>query len=170
MNLKEKKYGTVLGAVESLIEGEGDLISVMSTVSCELYHAFEAFNWVGFYRMVDDSTLKVGPYQGSHGCLTIDIERGVCGKCVREAAVQLENNVNRLPFHIACSSETVAEIVLPVIDGAGRVRAVLDVDSVQADVFDETDVTYLMRLCSLVSERCTASKAGTNRQNDLKAE
>lgn len=149
----EAKYRAVLESVEVLIAGETDLIAVMSTISCELYHAFEAFNWVGFYRLVDESTLKVGPYQGSHGCLAIDIERGVCGKCVREAAVQLENDVSKLPFHIACSSETRAEIVLPVFDADGRVRAVLDVDSVLADAFDEIDVEYLTKLCILISER-----------------
>ncbi len=153
MESKESTYKSVLEALEALTAGEDELISVMSTVSCELFHAFDYFNWAGFYRMVDKETLKVGPYQGSHGCLTIDIERGVCGKCVREAKVQLENDVCSLPFHIACSSETKAEIVLPLIDASGEVRAVLDIDSVEGGVFDEIDIKYLTEICEIVSSR-----------------
>lgn len=155
MESKQEVYETVLERIEILIAEEIDLISIMSTISCELFHAFEYVNWAGFYRKVDERTLKVGPYQGSHGCLQIDIDRGVCGKCVREAAVQLENDVSSLPFHIACSSETKAEIVLPVKDTAGEVRAVLDIDSVVRDVFDEIDKEYLSKICGLVSERYT---------------
>ena len=150
---KSEIYQSILDGIEALIDGETDLISVMSTVSCELFHAFEYWNWVGFYRMVDDRTLKVGPYQGGHGCLTIDIDRGVCGKCVREAAIQLENDVVSLPFHIACSNETKAEIVLPLIDSSGNVRSVLDVDSIKADVFDDIDIQYLSKICDLVTQR-----------------
>ena len=102
MSMKEETYKKALQAIEAVIEGETDLISVMSTISCELYHAFEYFNWVGFYRRVDEDTLKVGPYQGTHGCVTIDIQRGVCGKCVREADIQIENDVSQKPYHIAC--------------------------------------------------------------------
>jgi len=153
MESKQEVYETVLERIEILIAEEIDLISIMSTISCELFHAFEYVNWAGFYRKVDERTLKVGPYQGSHGCLQIAIDRGVCGKCVREAAVQLENDVSSLPFHIACSSETKAEIVLPVKDTAGEVRAVLDIDSVVRDVFDEIDKEYLSKICGLVSER-----------------
>jgi len=153
MDSKEDIYKSVLERIEALIASENDLISVMSTVSCELFHAFDYVNWAGFYRMVDERTLKVGPYQGSHGCLEIDIKRGVCGKCVREAAVQLENDVSKLPFHIACSSETKAEIVLPVKDLTGEVKAVLDIDSVASGVFDSIDEKYLLKICGLVSER-----------------
>jgi len=135
-----------------LIEGETDLISIMSTISCELYHAFDYFNWVGFYRLVDENTLKVGPYQGTHGCLTIHIDRGVCGRCVREADIQIENDVSKIPHHIACSGETNAEMVLPVMTSS-RVRAVLDIDCTSINVFDEVDVDYLERICNHVSRR-----------------
>lgn len=153
MFMKEETYKEVLQRIESVIEGEIDLISVMSTVSCELYHAFDYFNWVGFYRRFDEGTLKVGPYQGTHGCVTIQIERGVCGKCVRDAEIQIENDVSSIPHHIACSSDTQAEIVLPVMDAHGHVHAVLDIDSTSANVFDETDVVYLQKICELVSKR-----------------
>jgi L-methionine (R)-S-oxide reductase len=151
--MKEDKYKDVLRSVEALIEGETDLISVMSTISCELYHAFEHFNWVGFYRLVDDKTLKVGPYQGGHGCLTITIERGVCGRCVRDNKIQIENDVRQLPHHIACSSETKSEIVLPVRKGEDTVVAVLDIDSTTVGVFDEVDEQYLKRICDHISRR-----------------
>lgn len=153
--MKEDQYKNVLQTIESLIEGEADLISVMSTISCELYHAFDQFNWVGFYRLVDATTLKVGPYQGGHGCLSIDISRGVCGKCVRKNSIQVENNVSELVHHIACSSETEAEIVLPIGDRNDNVKVVLDIDSTTSGIFDEVDVKYLKKICTHVSERFT---------------
>jgi len=84
----------------------------------------------------------VGPYQGSHGCLTIHIGRGVCGACVRTAAVQVENDVSKALHHIACSAETKAEIVLPVFGRHGGVIAVLDIDSTVAHVFDAVDIMH----------------------------
>ena len=147
---KEQKYAAVLQSIRALVEGEEDCIAVMSTIACELYHAFPYFNWVGFYRLVNAQTLKVGPYQGSHGCLTIDIHRGVCGACVRTASIQLENDVSQVVDHIACSSETKAEIVLPIMHATGDVVAVLDIDSIEAGVFDETDVLYLQAIVAIV--------------------
>jgi len=144
---KEQTYQQVLQSIAALTDGEADPISRMSTIACELYHAFAAFIWVGFYRRVDKQTLKVGPYQGTHGCLTIDIERGVCGRCAREATIQIENDVSKIPYHIACSSKTKSEIVLPVLDKDGDVRAVLDIDASDIDCFDETDAAYLDKIC-----------------------
>jgi L-methionine (R)-S-oxide reductase len=151
--MKKSIYQDALRSMEALVEGETDLISVMATISCELYQRFDHFNWVGFYRRVDDRTLKIGPYQGTHGCVTIDFDRGICGKCARESEIQLENDVCSVPSHIACSSDTKAEIVLPIFDSQSEVRAVLDVDSTELNVFDEVDVTHLTRVCRLVSER-----------------
>lgn len=150
---KSDIYQQTLQAIEALVEGETDPIAVMSTVACELYHAFDYFNWVGFYRRTSPDTLKVGPYQGSHGCLTIHIERGVCGACVCAAAVQIENDVSKAPHHIACSAETKAEIVLPVFGQGGEVIAVLDIDSSVAHVFDEVDTMYLEHICQRVAAR-----------------
>ncbi|HAS83165.1 MAG TPA: diguanylate cyclase [Verrucomicrobia bacterium] len=148
---KRDIYHRTFQSIEALIEGETDSITIMSTVACELYHAFDHFNWVGFYRRIKPDTLKVGPYQGTHGCLTINIQRGVCGACVRAAAVQIENDVSKAADHIACSADTRAEIVVPVFDHAGVVIAVLDIDSIVADVFDEVDVLYLERICKRVA-------------------
>jgi GAF domain-containing protein len=151
--LKENTYAEVLKNIESLIEGEMDLVAVMSTISCELYYAFEYFNWVGFYRRLDEKTLKVGPYQGRHGCLTIPIEKGVCGKCAREGETQIENDVTAIPHHIACSYDTKAEIVIPIKDSENNVTAVLDIDSIEIGSFDEVDQKYLMKICEYVSDR-----------------
>jgi L-methionine (R)-S-oxide reductase len=151
---KETQYEGAWQSITALVEGETDCIAVMSTIACELYHAFTYFNWVGFYRRVDARTLKVGPYQGGHGCLTIDVDRGVCGACVRQAEIQIENDVSKAADHIACSSETKAEIVLPIINADGDVSAVLDIDSLEPDVFDSIDVRYLTAIIELVSRFC----------------
>ena len=147
---KETKYQNIIKNIESLLKGETDTISIMSTISCELFQAFEPWNWVGFYRLVDERTLKVGPYQGTHGCLVIDINQGVCGKCAREQKVQIENDVTKLPYHIACSTDTKSEIVLPVLDRSGQLEAVLDIDSLELNSFDEIDEKYLTEIADKV--------------------
>jgi GAF domain-containing protein len=144
---KDEIYSTVLSHCQGLLAGETDLIAAMSTVVCELHHGVPWFDWTGFYRVVQPGLLKVGPYQGGHGCLTIPFERGVCGKCARERAVQSVPDVRELPYHIACSSSTLSEIVVPVFDGAGQVRAVLDVDSNTLSAFDQVDSSHLQQVC-----------------------
>lgn len=141
--MKEKQYKGVLQTITALTEDETDIISIMSTVCCEIFQAFDHFNWVGIYRLVNENTLKVGPYQGSHGCLVIDINRGVCGKCVREKSVQIVNDVHTIPHHIACSAETQSEIVLPIFNSHKALVAVLDIDSILSHSFDDTDRKYL---------------------------
>jgi len=164
---KHEVYQRTLQSIEALIDGETDPITVMSTVVCELFHAFDYINWAGFYRRIDEDTLKVGPYQGTHGCLTINIQRGVCGACVRAAAVQIENDVSKAADHIACSADTRAEIVLPVFDHSGAVIAVLDIDSTVPDVFDEVDVMYLERICKLTpsADRSLCNCKGSRGKN-----
>ena len=147
---KEALYQQVRNGLVSLLDGERDEIATMSTMACELFHAFDSFDWVGFYRVVSPELLKVGPYQGGHGCVTIPFARGVCGKCAREGTTQLVPDVNALPHHIACSSETRSEIVVPVFDGAGNVRAVLDVDSNQLDAFDKIDQQHLQAVACML--------------------
>jgi len=143
---KRARYEKTLLSIEKMIDGEKDLMTVLSTISCELYHAFDHWNWVGFYRRVDERTLKVGPYQGGHGCLTIDMDRGVCGACLREKSSILVKDVSTVHDHIACSSETKSEIVLPIIDNSGTVLAVFDLDSTEIGAFDETDKEYLSKV------------------------
>jgi GAF domain-containing protein len=97
--------------------------------------------------VVAPGLLKIGPYQGGHGCLTIPFERGVCGKCAREAKTQIVPDVTKVPCHIACSNSTRSEIVVPVLDAAGRLRAVLDVDSDTPAAFDGIDAQHLEEVC-----------------------
>jgi GAF domain-containing protein len=144
---KEELYSSVLTHCRGLLEGETDLVAAMSTIVCELHHGLDHFYWTGFYRVVSPGWLKVGPYQGTHGCLAIPFDRGVCGKCAREARVQLVRDVRQLPYHIACSASTLSEIVVPVFDRRMRVQAVLDVDSNDPDAFDEVDARNLQEIC-----------------------
>lgn len=147
---KKQKYEQVLRAIHAQVDDEGDIISVMSTIACEIKCRFPHFNWVGFYRLVDAGTLKVGPYQGGHGCLTITINRGVCGKCARDKAMQMHNDISLVADHIACDGDTEAEIVFPILDRHNAIRAVFDIDSITRNCFDEIDVAALQELASLV--------------------
>ena len=125
----------------------------MSTVACELHHAFDHFNWTGFYRTVRRGHLQVGPYQGGHGCIDISFGRGVCGTAAETRDTQLVPDVNAFPGHIACSSSTLSEIVVPVLAPDGTVIAVLDVDSDQQDAFDSEDQAALESLCHTLGQR-----------------
>ncbi len=150
---KASRYREVRQHLRGLLAGERDEIAVMATVAAELYHAFETFDWVGFYRVVAPGLLKVGPYQGRPGCLTIPFERGVCGRCAREGRTQLVPDVRVVPWYIACSESTRSEIVVPVRDAAGVMRAVLDVDSDAPAAFDALDQEHLEALCQELGAR-----------------
>jgi len=147
---KQRRYDAALRHIEALIDGETDAIAILATVACELHHAFEYFNWTGFYRVVAPGLLKVGPYQGSHGCLTIPFDRGVCGAAARTRQSQLVPDVRACPHHIACSSSTLSEIVVPVLTPAGELLAVLDIDSDRLAAFDATDQASLEQLCGMI--------------------
>jgi len=147
---KQRRYDAALRHIEALIDGETDAIAILATVACELHHAFEYFDWTGFYRVVAPGLLKVGPYQGSHGCLAIPFERGVCGAAARTRQTQLVPDVRACPQHIACSSSTLSEIVVPVLTPAGELLAVLDIDSDRLAAFDATDRASLEQLCAMI--------------------
>ncbi len=125
----------------------------MATVACELHGAFEAYDWTGFYRQTTPGMLVVGPYQGGHGCLRISFDRGVCGAAARTQTTQLVPDVEAFPGHIACSSTTRSEIVVPVVTPAGHLLAVLDVDSNAPAAFDETDQRHLEALCAALGRQ-----------------
>lgn len=151
--MKKAKYQDVRRRLESLIEGERDEVALMATVACELHQGLEHFHWTGFYRVVEPGLLKIGPYQGSHGCLVIPFERGVCGAAAREQRLIRVDDVESFPGHIACSSSTRSEIVVPVVDRAGRLRGVLDVDSDLPAAFDDIDETELTAVCGLIGKQ-----------------
>ena len=127
----------------SLTEGEVDDIALMATISCELFHSCRGYDWVGFYRVVAPELLKIGPYQGGHGCLTIPFHRGVCGVAARTQKIQMVDDVNQFEGHIACSSSTQSEIVLPVFNKDSNLIAVLDIDSDQASFFVQQQSDWL---------------------------
>ena len=145
---KQQVYDEVMQRIDALLAGQNDWVSAMATVACELNAAFDYYHWTGFYRAVSDNLLLVGPYQGGHGCLEITFDRGVCGAAARTRETQLVPDVNAFPGHIACSSSTISEIVVPVVTPKDRLLAVLDVDSDYADAFDATDQACLEALCN----------------------
>ena len=144
------RYADTHAAIMSLCEGETDQVALMATVACELHHAFDRFNWTGFYRVVAPELLKIGPYQGGHGCLVIPFDRGVCGAAARTGQTQLVPDVDAFPGHIACASSTRSEVVVPVFDSGGALIAVLDVDSDTLDAFDADDVAALEQIVAEV--------------------
>lgn len=136
-------YDQLSQTIAALTAGEDDLVSLMATIACEVHHSDDRFDWTGFYRVVGPQLLKIGPYQGGHGCLVIPFDRGVCGAAARTAQVQLVPDVDAFPGHIACASSTRSEIVLPVLNGAGDLIAVFDIDSDQPAAFDQADADGL---------------------------
>jgi len=146
-------YDTLQQTITALTEGEDDHIALMATVACEVHHADNRFDWTGFYRVTGPEMLKIGPYQGGHGCLVIPFSRGVCGTAARTGKVQLIPDVNAFPDHIACASSTQSELVLPVYDSQGVLIAVFDIDSDQPDIFTQTDATRLQEILRSVFEK-----------------
>jgi len=159
MTEREDTYRRVQEAIHSLLEGEDDWVAAMATVACELHHAFDHFHWTGFYRAVGERTLVIGPYQGGHGCLRIDFDRGVCGAAARTGRTQRVDDVNAFEGHIACATSTQSEIVVPVRTPDGRLLAVLDVDSDDPAAFTEVDQVALEALCAELGARYASAAA-----------
>ncbi|WP_370251871.1 GAF domain-containing protein [Nioella sp.] len=136
-------YTSLARTIAALTNGETDEVALMATIVCELHHADERFDWTGFYRVTEPGLLKIGPYQGGHGCLQIPFDRGVCGAAARTGEVQLVPDVDAFPGHIACASSTRSELVLPVRNSQGDIIAVLDIDSDKPDAFTEADAEGL---------------------------
>jgi L-methionine (R)-S-oxide reductase len=119
----------------------------MATVVCELHNAFDHYQWTGFYRTTEPNVLKIGPYQGGHGCLVIPFDKGICGAAARTGETQEVPDVHARPEHIACSSSTNSEVVVPVKNTNGAVVAVLDLDSDLPAAFSEEDIHLSERIC-----------------------
>ncbi|MEM9575441.1 MAG: GAF domain-containing protein [Pseudomonadota bacterium] len=146
-------YGALRKSIAALTAGEDDVVALMATVACEVHHADDRFDWTGFYRVTAPETLKIGPYQGGHGCLVIPFSRGVCGAAARTREVQIVADVDAFRGHIACSSSTRSELVLPVEDASGALLGVFDIDSDQPDAFRPSDAEALSRILSDVFAR-----------------
>lgn len=143
-------YSHLARQLDALCHGETDTVALMATVVCELHHAHPLSDWTGFYRVIAPDLLKIGPYQGGHGCLVIPFSRGVCGAAARLGQPQLVPDVDLFPGHIACASSTRSELVLPVWNGAGRLLGVLDLDSNTEAAFTEEDVQQLTAILAAV--------------------
>ncbi len=146
-------YEGLAARIAALTEGEDDMVALMATIACEVHHSDARFHWTGFYRVTEPGVLKIGPYQGGHGCLVIPFSRGVCGACARTQRVQLVADVNAFPGHIACSSSTRSELVLPVFDASGALVAVFDIDSDDPDAFTQEDADALAAILKAVFGR-----------------
>lgn len=146
-------YHSLSQAIRALTDGENDRIALMATIACEVHHSDDRFDWTGFYRVVAPGLLKIGPYQGGHGCLVIPFDRGVCGAAARSGEAQIVPDVEAFPGHIACASSTRSELVLPVRGRDGDLIAVFDIDSDQPDAFTLRDAQELERILASVFSR-----------------
>ena len=146
---KEEKYEALLKQIESVVADESDLIANMANVASMIHETFH-FWWTGFYRVISDKELVLGPFQGPLACTRIRKGRGVCGTAWAEAKTQVVPDVDLFPGHIACSSASRSEIVVPLFDEKDEVFAVLDIDSAELNTFDETDKVYLEKIADLM--------------------
>jgi len=146
--IKTEKYQLLLSQVKALTEGETDAVSVMANVAAAIHEAM-GFFWTGFY-VVKGGELRLGPFQGPVACMHIGYGKGVCGTAWQQRQTLVVPDVEAFPGHIACSSLSRSEIVVPVVAADGNVAAVLDIDSTQLATFDETDQLYLEQICQQI--------------------
>ncbi len=139
-------YDDLSASIRALCAGETDAVALMATVVCEIHNHHPLSDWTGFYRVVAPELLKIGPYQGGHGCLVIPFSRGVCGAAARSGQVLNIPDVDDFPDHIACSSTTRSELVVPVWNGAGVLLGVLDLDSNTQAAFTKADEDWIVPL------------------------
>lgn len=147
---REEKYQTLIPQIKALIADEPDLVANCANIVAALRQTFDFF-WVGFYFVKDDE-LVLGPFQGEIACTRIAKGRGVCGTAWQNAETLIVPNVNDFPGHIACSTASLSEIVVPIIN-MGQVRSVLDVDSHLLDDFNAIDRKYLTELVEIIADR-----------------
>ena len=147
-NSKQEKYASLLPQVQAVMDSSVDIIANMANMAAMLHETF-GFWWTGFYRVIGDE-LVLGPFQGPLACTRIAYGRGVCGTAWKEQRTIVVPDVEQFPGHIACSSQSRSEIVVPVFDKEKKVIAVLDIDSEHLATFDETDKKYLEEICSLI--------------------
>lgn len=147
---KRDRYAELVPQIEAMVSGEPDLVANLANVAAALRQAMNFF-WVGFY-LVKGNQLVLGPFQGPIACTRIEYGKGVCGTCWKEKRVILVPDVDQFPGHIACSSDSRSEIVLPVMR-QGEVVMVLDVDSHRLNDFDAIDQEALVKVTQIV-ERC----------------
>jgi GAF domain-containing protein len=145
---KNRAYAELEGHLDAILEDIADPIAAMATIAALVHHAFRHL-WTGFYRVAEPGVLlRVGPYQGSLGCLDITFGKGVCGTAAAEMRTVIVPDVGKFPGHITCDARSRSEIVVPVLGARGDLIAVLDVDSEHPDAFNEEDQRGLEQLVS----------------------
>jgi GAF domain-containing protein len=149
MIMKAEKYSLLTEQIRSLIEGETDGVAVMANI-CAAIHEAMGFWWTGFYR-VKNGELVLGPFQGPVACMHIGFGKGVCGTAWKEQRTIIVPDVEQFPGHIACSSLSRSEIVVPIFSQNGEVTGVLDIDSKELATFDDIDQQYLERICKMLT-------------------
>ena len=147
---KQEKYEVLLPQMEALMAYESDLVANLANISSALHQVFSWW-WVGFY-WVKENELVLAPFQGSIACTRIAFGKGVCGTAWKERKTRLVPDVEQFPGHIACSSATKSEIVVPIFNQNDEVMGVLDIDSDLYDVLDETDVFYLEKISKMITK------------------
>lgn len=149
---KEARYAALAAEIAAVTAGETNLTGRMATVACLLHHAFDIYYWTGFYLVDPEkgSELVIGPYQGTMGCLRIPFGQGVCGAAAAGQKTVIVEDVEAFAGHIACDAASKSEIVVPVFDQAGRLIAVLDIDSALPAAFDEIDARWLEEIAANV--------------------
>ncbi|NOT74775.1 MAG: GAF domain-containing protein [Cyclobacteriaceae bacterium] len=148
-NSKTSRYETLIPQIEALVQGENDVIANLSNIAAAIRQTF-GFFWVGFY-IVKNNELVLGPFQGPIACTRIGFGKGVCGSSWKEKETIIVPNVDEFPGHIACSSDSKSEIVLPAFKN-GEVALVLDVDSDSLNSFDEQDQVHLEKVMRIVEK------------------
>ena len=147
---KQETYTQLLADLKTLISGEHDHISILANTTAAIREAFPFF-WIGFYLVSEEpGYLHLGPFQGTTACFKIPYGRGVCGTAWKESKTQVVSDVEQFPGHIACSSLSRSEIVVPMFNHMGDVIGVLDIDSTDLNTFDDIDATNLEQLCKIV--------------------
>jgi L-methionine (R)-S-oxide reductase len=156
---KPQAYEQLAAHIDAVLDGITDPVAGMATIAALVHHGFGHL-WTGFYRAVGNNRLRVGPYQGTLGCLEIDIGRGVCGAAAARRATVIVEDVHAFPGHITCDARSRSEIVLPVFDRNGALIAVFDIDSDRKAAFDTDDQIGLERVLGWF--RSSESSAGSS--------
>jgi L-methionine (R)-S-oxide reductase len=146
---KEEKYQSLLPQLKALVEGEEDIIANLANITAVIKQTF-GFYWIGFY-LVKKNELVLGPFQGTLACTRIALGKGVCGTAWKETKTIVVDDVDKFPGHIACSSDSKSEIVVPIFNHKKEVVAVLDIDDDVYATFDETDKLYLEQIATLIT-------------------
>ncbi|MFD2572484.1 GAF domain-containing protein [Spirosoma soli] len=146
-------YDSLVPQIAALVDGEPDLVANLANIAAALKEAF-GFFWVGFY-LTKENQLVLGPFQGPIACTRIAFNKGVCGAAYTRRETVLVPDVQQFPGHIACSSASRSEVVVPIFDQAGQVAMVLDVDSDQLNDFSEADVNGLEQVAALITPLCS---------------